>query len=83
MTTEAEYVAGVREFVEGELLDGEGDDLTADTPLLDWGILDSRSVPKLIEFVDRRFGIHVSEDEIHPRNFESIAAIGRMLARLG
>ena len=82
MRTRADYVAGVMEFVAQELLDEDYDDLTPETPLLDWGVLDSRSVPWLLDFVEERYGIVVPDTEIHPRNFESVAAFAQMLERL-
>lgn len=76
------YEGPIRDFVVAELLDGAGDDLTSQTPLLEWGILDSFSIPRLVAFLDERFGVQVPDDELSPADFASIEAIAAVVARV-
>jgi acyl carrier protein len=70
----------IRDFVLSELLwDGAPDALTNDLPLVD-RVLDSLGIVQLTAFLEHRFGIRVRDEEVLPRNFESIAAIAGFVA---
>lgn len=48
--------------------------------LLERGIIDSVAMVDLIAFLERSFGIAVSDDDMTPENFDSIDAISRYVA---
>jgi pimeloyl-ACP methyl ester carboxylesterase/acyl carrier protein len=68
------------EFINLEVLKGEGDDLDESTPLLELGILDSLSMATLLVFVEESIGVRIPEDEIVPENFESVASIAELVS---
>jgi len=76
------YVAPLREFVVERFLEGNGDGLDADTPLLELGILDSFSIVEIVSFAEQRFGIGIPESELKPTSFGSISALAGLLDRL-
>lgn len=49
--------------------------------LMEEGVLDSTGVLELIVFLERRFGVKVSDDELTPENLDSIANIINYLRR--
>jgi acyl carrier protein len=49
--------------------------------LLEAGILDSLGVLALVSFIEGRYGIGISDDELLPENFDSIDAIATFIAR--
>jgi acyl carrier protein len=49
--------------------------LSAETPLLDSGILDSLGLLQLVVFLEERFGITVGEADLLPENFASVRTI--------
>ena len=51
------------------------------TSILAQGIIDSRGVLELVAFVESEFGIAVSDEELVPANFDSIAALAQFIAR--
>ncbi len=64
----------VREFIANEL----GRDVQRVTDadsLLEAGILDSLGVLSLVGFIEQRYAISVTEDEMMPDNFDSLDAI--------
>jgi acyl carrier protein len=70
----------VRGFITKELerqLDGVRDDES----LLEAGVIDSLGVLSLVSFIERRYGIAVTEDEMMPENFDSIEAIAGFITR--
>lgn len=72
----------LRDYVARELLHGEDAGLTADTPLLEWGVIDSLSLAELLAFIEQRFSIQVAEEEVTPDHFQSLGALSELLARL-
>lgn len=49
--------------------------LQNDSPLLEYGILDSLSLLRLVLFLEEEFGITVDAGDMVPENFETIEAI--------
>lgn len=49
--------------------------------LLKQGVVDSMGVVELIEFLQDEFGITVDDSETTEENFDSLAAIGKYVAR--
>ena len=64
----------VREFLANEL----GKDVTAvdaGDSLLEAGTLDSVGVLRLVAFLEQTYSIRVSDDDLMPDNFDTLAAI--------
>jgi acyl carrier protein len=53
-----------------------------DTPLLEWGILNSVSTVQLIGFIRERFQVDVPPEEVAGRNFRDLRSITQLLAQL-
>jgi acyl carrier protein len=67
----------VREYVE------EGDDIevTATTPLISGGIVDSFSMVSLKRFLERRYEISIPDAEATPAAFDSVDSIAALVRR--
>jgi acyl carrier protein len=77
-----EIVAKVKEYVVKSLLHGEGEGLDENTPLLEWGIINSLAMVELISFLEEQFSVRVPDSEIKPANFESLQKIAAMVTSL-
>jgi acyl carrier protein len=77
----AELGSEVRSFVEAELLDGQADEVSDTTPLLELGIIDSISIVSLVAFIEGDLGIPAPE-QIHPRHLADVLSIRRLIAHL-
>jgi acyl carrier protein len=51
------------------------------TPLLDTGLLDSLGILDVVEFVEQRFGIPLSDDDLVPENFQTVESLSAFLAK--
>jgi acyl carrier protein len=76
-----DFVKPLRDFVLQVHLD-EGEELTEDTPLLEWAILDSFTLVELLQYVEDQFDIAVPNQEVTPENFGSLRRIDALLNRL-
>jgi acyl carrier protein len=61
------------------LLDQPGATVDNDLPLIRQGIVDSLGIFLLITFLNERFGVEVEPDEVVLENFETVAAIKRLV----
>ena len=60
-------------IIEASLSDAK--DLKDDTMIFDSGLLDSMGLLFLIEFINENYQIEVNDEELNPKNFESINSI--------
>jgi acyl carrier protein len=80
--SEAGVRAEVREFIEENFLYMHPElELGDEDALLDLGVIDSMGFVELVDEVQERYGIHVSDVEITDENFGSVAAVARFVAR--
>jgi acyl carrier protein len=70
----------VREFITTELARDCGTVQNHES-LLEAGVIDSLGVLSLVSFIEQRYRIAVTEDEMMPENFDSIEAIAGFIAR--
>jgi acyl carrier protein len=81
-TTATEITTSIRTFVVDRFLFGENNaSLSNSDSLLDRGIVDSTGVLEMVAFLEERFGIQVSDDELIPDNLESIQKAADFVTR--
>jgi len=51
------------------------DIIKSETLIFDTGLLDSMGLLFLIEFIGEKYGVEVNDEELNPKNFESIQCI--------
>jgi acyl carrier protein len=71
----AAILAEIRTFVATWFRDGRDDGLEPDTPLVTSGIVDSAGVVEVVEFLERRFGVRVGDDDISLRNCNTLQGL--------
>ncbi len=71
-----------REFIIDNFMLGRApDELTDDASLLDKGIIDSTGVLELVGFIEQTFGITVEDDELVPKNLDSVQSLTAYVTR--
>ena len=77
-----EISATLQDYILREFLPGEApEELTAETPLITGGILDSISTLKLVVFLEERFGVIVEAHEAGVDNLDSVSKIATLISR--
>ena len=71
----------IRQFIVDNFLFGDGHALQPDTSFIENGILDSTGVLELVNFIETRYKITVQDEELIPRNLDSINNICQFLGR--
>ena len=70
----------IKNFIIEEFLPGENPDkLTATTPLISGGILDSIATLKLVMFMEEQYGVSFESHEVDKENLDNLASIVRLL----
>jgi 2-hydroxymuconate-semialdehyde hydrolase len=80
--TREDTITLLRQFVVDELLDGNDEGLDAQTPLLQWGVIDSLAMVTLLAFIEERLGVHVPDEQVRPEHFQNLATLSDLLERL-
>jgi acyl carrier protein len=72
----------LKTYIIDHILDGrDADELALDSPLLEWGVIDSLTIVDLVDFVKTRFSIDLPAAELKPQNLESIQTFARLMER--
>jgi acyl carrier protein len=71
----------LRDYFDQRILQDPTVTIEPDTPLLEWGILNSVSTVQLIRFIRERFHVDVQPEEV-PGNFRDLRSITQLLAQL-
>ena len=70
----------VKSYILSEFLPNiDGDELTASTPLIAGGILDSIATVRLVTFLEQHFGIEVQAHEVSAENLDNLDRIARLV----
>ncbi len=72
----------IRQFIVENFLFGRDDGtLKDDTSLLDKGIIDSTGVMELVMYVEKECGVKVEDEELDPKNLDSISRLAKFIER--
>ena len=70
----------VLEYVKSEYLDEDDDtDVTADTPLISSGIVDSFSMVSLKTFLERKYKVSIPDGKATPEAFDTVNRIVKLM----
>jgi acyl carrier protein len=73
-------IATVRDYIAREFLQPDDrDSLTASTPLVTGGILDSLASLNLVGFLEKQFGIKIQPHEVNVDNLDTLTAIAALV----
>jgi acyl carrier protein len=72
----------LRGYLNERILQDSTVTIEPDTPLLEWGILNSVSTVQLIGFIRERFQVDVPPEEVAGRNFRDLQSITQLLTQL-
>lgn len=72
----------LKTYIINHILDGrDANELTLDSPLLEWGVIDSLTIVDIVDFVKSRFSIDLPAAELKPQNLESIHTFANLMER--
>jgi acyl carrier protein len=66
-------------YIAQDVLGGRDIGLNETTPLLEWGIINSLEMVKLLSFIREQFGVEVPTDKLVADSFTSISSIADLI----
>lgn len=72
----------LRAYITERILQDPSVTIEPDTPLLEWGILNSISTAQLIGFIREQFQVNVPFEDIVGTNFKDLRSISQLLVQL-
>jgi acyl carrier protein len=75
--TQEEIELKVRQFIDRQILQGQGADLTPSTSLFELGILDSYALFGVLGFISKEFNVTLKLEAVTREGFETTAAIAQ------
>jgi clorobiocin biosynthesis protein CloN5 len=73
----------LRTYVSERILQDPSVAIEPETPLLEWGILNSISTVQLIGFIREQFQVDVPPEDVVGANFKDLRSISQLLVQLG
>jgi len=72
----------IKQYIQSELVKDKKQSTLSDTdPLIESGIIDSLGIMKLIGFLEDKVSIQITDEELTPENFSTIAAIASLVRK--
>jgi acyl carrier protein len=65
----------IKKYIAENILDGKDIGLDEETPLLEWGIINSMEIARIVTFIQNQFSVEIPDEKINPQYFENIEAI--------
>lgn len=78
----SEVLQELKDYVSQEILDGKDIGLDDSTPLLEWGIINSMEIARMVTFIEDRFRVEIPEDKINPEYFMNLSAISDLVMEI-
>jgi acyl carrier protein len=75
-----DIVRDLREFISERILEGEDVGLDETTPLIEWGILNSMEMIRMVGFISERYAVDLPSDTIRLDNFKDLGSLARLVA---
>lgn len=76
-----EVVRQLKQYFIHQVLDGQGNGLDETTPLLEWGLINSIEIVRLVSFIHQHFSIEIPVYQMVAGNFMHIDAIADMILK--
>jgi len=67
----------IRAYIVKEILFSDKYGYSDEASFLDEGIVDSMNVLQIVMFIEKKFDIHVEDDDVVPDNFDSVAKLAK------
>ncbi len=76
------YKQEIKNFIIENFLYGQAENAPDDEmSFMENGVIDSTGVLELVSFVQEKYGIRVSDDELIPNNFDSLSKLEAFITR--
>ena len=76
-----QYVRDISRFICYDLLKDPEIDISRDSALIESGIIDSFGIVQVVAFIEKEYGINLTDEDLMVENFRSISALAELIIR--
>jgi acyl carrier protein len=74
-----EVVRDLKAYIVREILEGDEAGLHEESPILEWGLLNSLEIIRLLRFIRERFDVQLGPKQVTPDTFKDIQSIADLI----
>ena len=74
-----ELLLQLKGYIAKEILEGQDVGLDFDSPLLEWGVINSFEIVKLVKYIKESFEVDIPGDRIVADSFQNLEAIADLV----
>lgn len=74
-----EVVAQLKTYIAQDVLSGKDIGLDETTPLLEWGVINSLEMVRLLSFIRTAFAVEIPMDKLIADNFTNLSSISNLV----
>ena len=74
-----EVVRNLTAYIVHEILEGDEAGLDEGSPLLEWGLLNSLEIIRLLKFIREQFGVQLEPKQVTPDTFKDIRSMADLI----
>jgi acyl carrier protein len=78
----ADVLEELTAFIANDVLDGRDVGLDSQTPLLEWGVINSLEVMRLLTFIRTRFNVAIPPQMVVPEHFQDLDSLSDLVMDL-
>lgn len=78
----SDVMTALTRYIADHILDGKDIGLDATTPLLEWGVINSLEIVRIITFVSDRFGVAIPSDKVVADHFKDLQSLTNLVVQL-
>lgn len=74
-----DVLATLKEYIIHTVLDDAEVEIDASTPLLEWGIMNSLEIVRLVNFLKQTYDVTIPPNKLTGENFSNLASITKLV----
>ncbi len=74
-----EVLAQLKKYIAQDVLSGKDIGLDETTPLLEWGVINSLEIVRLLTFIRTTFAVEIPMSKLTPDNLANLASISNLV----
>lgn len=76
---QSEVLEALKAYITNEVLDGKDIGLETTTPLLEWGVINSLEIVKVLNFIWNQFGIEIPAEKVTAEHFKDLVSLTHLV----
>ena len=74
-----EVLEALKSYITRDILDGKDIGLEATTPLLEWGIINSFEIIKVLSFIENQFKVEIPVEQVTAEYFKDLDSLSNLV----